>query len=221
MMASGVTSADVTDFDHGLKRDPKSYIEFHGQTSKYFRVRRQWLSTARVDRVDRIFDLNFVIPTMGTMDYSLFERQCAYVMSVFNTVIKAGQARTIVQRHSITGNAHDVVLDLHSHYASAGNLTLLQTEFQMELSTMRLTSKYTGGPCKFLQNFQEKYQDLEDTRQSIVPDHEKIGQLRACVRDYTAFASIVNDMTRTAKQLKSSLSFADIMVELTTKAKET
>lgn len=80
MTASGVTSADITDFDHGLKRDPKSYVEFNGQTSKYFRVRCQWLSTARVDCVDCIFDLNLVIPTVGTMDYSLFERQCAYVM---------------------------------------------------------------------------------------------------------------------------------------------
>jgi hypothetical protein len=141
-------------------------------------------------------------------------------MSVFNTVIKAGQARTIVQRHSINGNAHDVVLDLHSHYASAGNLTLLQTEFQIELSTMRLTTKYTGGPCKFLQNFKEKYQDLEDTTQSVVPDHEKIGQLSACVRDYADFSSIINDMTRAAKQLKSSLSFADVMEELATKAED-
>jgi hypothetical protein len=66
--------------------------------------------------VDCIFDLNLVIPTVGTMDYSLFDRQCAYVMSVFNTVIKAGQAGTLVQRHSINGNSHDVVLDLHSHY---------------------------------------------------------------------------------------------------------
>jgi hypothetical protein len=90
----------------------------------------------------------------------------------------------------------------------------------MELSTMRLSSKYTGGPCKFLQNFQEKYQDLEDTTQSVVPDHEKIGQLSACVRDYADFSSIVNDMTRTAKQLKSSLSFADVMEELTTKAED-
>jgi hypothetical protein len=108
-------------------------------------------------------------------------------MSVFNAVIKAGQALTIVLRHSINGNAHDVVLNLHSHYSSAGNLTLLQTEFQMELSTMRLTSKYTGGPCKFLQNFQEKYQDLEDTTQSIVPDHKKIGQLSACAEDCRFF----------------------------------
>ena len=156
---------------------------------------------------------------MGTIEYSLFERQCAYVMSVFNTVIHAGQSHTIVQRHSITEKAHDVVLDLHSHYASAGNLTLLPTELQIELSTIRLTSKYTGVPCKILQNFQEKCQDLEDTTQSIVPDHEKIGQLSTCVRDYTDFASIVNDMTRTAKQLKSSLSFADVMKELTTKLK--
>jgi hypothetical protein len=78
---------------------------------------------------------------------------------------------------------------------------------------MRLTPKYTGGPCKFLQNFQEKYQDLEDTTQYIVPDHEKIGQLSACVRDY-------NDFARTAKQLKSSLSFADVMKELTIKAED-
>jgi hypothetical protein len=30
MTASGVTNADMTDFDHGLKRGPKSYVEFHG-----------------------------------------------------------------------------------------------------------------------------------------------------------------------------------------------
>jgi hypothetical protein len=78
-------------------------------------------------------------------------------------VIKAGQAHTIVQHHSINGNAHDFVLDLHSHYASAGNLMLLQTEFQLQFSSMRLTSKYTGGPCTFLQDFQEQYQDLKDT----------------------------------------------------------
>jgi hypothetical protein len=53
---------------------------------------------------------------------------------------------------------------------------------------MRLTTKYAGGPCNFLQTFQEKYQDFEDTTQSIVPDHkkivpdhQKIGQLSACV----------------------------------------
>jgi hypothetical protein len=34
------------------------------------------------------------------------------------------------------------------------------------------------------------------------------------------FSSIVNDMTLTAKQLKSSLSFADVMEELTTKAED-
>jgi hypothetical protein len=83
MIASGGTNAYITDFDHGLKRDPKSYVEFHGQTSKYFRVRRQWLATARVYCVDRIFDLNFVIPTVGTIDYILFERQCVYVMFCF------------------------------------------------------------------------------------------------------------------------------------------
>jgi hypothetical protein len=90
----------------------------------------------------------------------------------------------------------------------------------MELSIMRLTTKYKGGPCKFLQNFQEKYQDLEDTTQSVVQDQEKIGQLSACVRDYADFSSIVNDMTRTAKQLKSSLYFADVMEEPTTKAED-
>jgi hypothetical protein len=90
MTAAGVTSADITHFDHGLKQVPKSYVEFNGQTTKYFRICHQWLSTAQIDCVDDIFDLNLVIPTVGTMDYSLFERQCAYVMSVFITIIKAG-----------------------------------------------------------------------------------------------------------------------------------
>jgi hypothetical protein len=119
------------------------------------------------------------------------ERQCAYAVSIFYTIIKAAQGSTIVQRHSINGNAQDDVLDLHSHYASAGNLTLLQTEFQIELSTMRLRSKYTGGPCEFLQHFQEEYQDLEDTTQSIVPHHKKIGRLSACVQDYADFLGLV------------------------------
>jgi hypothetical protein len=61
---------------------------------------------------------------------------------------------------------------------------------------------------------------LEDSTQSVVADHEKIGQLSACVGDYADFSSIVNDMTRTAKKLKSSLSFADVMEELTTKAED-
>jgi hypothetical protein len=65
MTAAGVTSADITDFVHGLKPGPKSYVEFNGQTSKYFLIRRQLSSTAQVDRVDRIFDLNLDILTVG------------------------------------------------------------------------------------------------------------------------------------------------------------
>jgi hypothetical protein len=112
MTASGVINANITDFDQGLKQDPKPYVEFHGQTSKYFRVSPQWLATARVNCVDYIFELNFVVPTIGKMFHSLFKRQCAYVTSVFNTVNKAGQARSIVQPNSITVNAHDVLLEL-------------------------------------------------------------------------------------------------------------
>ena len=50
-----------------------------------------------------------------------------------------------------------------------------------------------------LQNFQEKYHDLEDTTQSIVPENETIDQLSALIIDYSDFANIVNDMVRTAK----------------------
>jgi hypothetical protein len=69
MAAAGVRSADITNFDHGLKRDPKSFVEFNGQTIKYFRICCQWLSTAQVDCVDCIFDLKLVILTIGTMDF--------------------------------------------------------------------------------------------------------------------------------------------------------
>jgi hypothetical protein len=86
MTAAGVESADITDFEHELKRDPKSYVVLNGQTTKYFCLCHLWLSTARVGRVDRIFDLTLVIPTVGTIDYSLFERECAYIISVFSTL---------------------------------------------------------------------------------------------------------------------------------------
>ena len=56
---------------------------------------------------------------------------------IVSTSFKPGQACSIVQSHSITGNVHDAVSDLHGHYASAKNLTLLHTEFQMEVSTIR------------------------------------------------------------------------------------
>jgi hypothetical protein len=36
MTAASVTSANITDFDHELKQDPKSYVEFNGWTTKYF-----------------------------------------------------------------------------------------------------------------------------------------------------------------------------------------
>jgi hypothetical protein len=68
----------------------------------------------------------------------------------------------------------------------------------MELSIMRLSLKYTWAPYKFWQTSQEKYQYLEDMKQS---DHEKIGQLSACAGDYADFASVMKQKTRTAKQL--------------------
>jgi hypothetical protein len=37
-------------------------------------------------------------------------------MSVFNTVMKAGQACTNIEHHCMTENIHDVELDLHRKY---------------------------------------------------------------------------------------------------------
>jgi hypothetical protein len=62
----------------------------------------------RVVCVDHIFDLNFIMPTIATLGYRLLERQCANVMSAFNTVIKADQGHTSVQRH-LSAHVHDVV----------------------------------------------------------------------------------------------------------------
>jgi hypothetical protein len=69
MMESGLTSSDLNYFDHGLKQDrKKSFFVFHGKTSKCFRVYHQSLAMARVDRVDRNFDLHLIITIVETMD---------------------------------------------------------------------------------------------------------------------------------------------------------
>jgi hypothetical protein len=46
MTAAG---AAQTDFEHGLQRDFKSYVEFNEQATKYFRVHQHWLASAKVN----------------------------------------------------------------------------------------------------------------------------------------------------------------------------
>jgi hypothetical protein len=80
-----------------------------------------------------------------------------------------------------------------------------------------VTNTETEGQSKFLQNVQEECQYLEDPMKSIVPEHERIGELSACLGGYAGFASIVDDMTCTSKQLKSLLSFTGVMILKTLK----
>jgi hypothetical protein len=54
------------------------------------------------------------------------------------------------------------------------------------------SQKSANKDTQFLQSFQGKYPNLEDTMQFIVPHHEKIGQQSACLQDYSDFAVLQN-----------------------------
>jgi hypothetical protein len=215
-----ITSTQVSAFDYGIKRDVKSYSKFNGTPKLYFQAICQWKGQAHVDNVSRIFDLNALIPAENSEDMNLWKRQEAFVMSMLYTNVTGGQAQTIVCQHATTGSAHQVIHDLHNHYAAKGNVTALRSGFYCELAMMKLDCNYPGGPTKFLQEFQMLYLDLEESTATVIPDEEKVGQLTVAVSDYPTFSAIVRNMTLIAKQLNTVAKFHDLITELVNKSHE-
>ena len=59
--------------------------------------------------MERIFDRNTTIPNKNTEDFNLWNKQQAYVMSMFNTAISGGQAHTIIRSHATNGDSWSAI----------------------------------------------------------------------------------------------------------------
>ena len=74
-------------------------------------------------------------------------------------------------------------MGLVDFYEKKANVSIIRSQCQTYLATMKLTRNYSGGPLKFFQQFQSTYLDLETATNTVVSDEEKIGQLNAALYD--------------------------------------
>lgn len=212
--AGSVTSIQVQAFESSHRRDSKVYRKYNGYLKTYFRTIRQWNAQAKVDDVGRIFDPKGVVPDRATEDFRLWERQQAYVMSVLTQAITGGQALTILRRHTLEGDAHQVLVDVHDYYTDKGNISTLRAEFHRDLAVLRMNRTYSGGPTKFLSDFQTMYLDLEEATQRQAEDHEKVGQLTAAVSDFAPFETIMSQLDLVAQTTNEEMKYADAIQAL-------
>ena len=181
-----VTSSQVQEFQKGHRRDIKVYADFKGDRRQWFRVKRNWMSNAANDGVaDVVKDENeFTLPASGTEAKLLYDQQNRYFYNALQQCVKGGQALIIVREYGAPDyDGRGAFLKMVTFYERAANVSLIKTQCMEEISNMRLTSNYQGGPLRFFQTFQNCYLDLEDATRNTVPDDEKIGALNAALSD--------------------------------------
>ena len=213
-----VTSTQVQAFVSSHRRDTKSYRKFNGTLKLYFRTIRQWSSQDRVDGVERIFDPHTIVPDPSMEDFRLWNMQQAYVMSVLTYTLSAGQALTVLRKYSSLGDAHDALKEIHDHYTAKGNISTLRSEFHRDISMMKMSKDYIGGPSKFLVDFQTLYLDLEEATGRTVNEGEKVRQLTAAVSRYPLFKSIMTNMELVAQTTRTDVVFTDAIQQLVRKS---
>ena len=123
------------------------------------------------------------------MTKQLFLAQNRYFYNVLQNCVKGGQALILVRKWEVDMDGRMSFLSMIHFYERAENLTLIRTQCMQELSNMKLTKNYPGGPLKFFQNFQNTYLDLESATNQAISDDEKIGVINACLDD-TRFQSV-------------------------------
>ena len=180
---TAVTGSDVTEFMKSHKRDPSAYSKFNGEHRTWFQVKRNWKSNASNDGIFDILSENYTIPATGTQAYDLFKVQNLYLYNVLQTCVKGGQALIIIRKVEETCDGRKAYRGMVDFYERQANLSMLRTQCMEELTSLKLTRNFPGGPMKFFQKFQNAYLDLENAGQTTVPDEEKIAQLNAALVD--------------------------------------
>ena len=105
---------------------------------------------------------NYYVPPDGTLAKALFEDQNQYFYNMLQNCVKGGQGLICLRKHELSLDGRQSYLDMIDFYERKKNLTLIQTQCNMELLKMRLDRNYQGGPQKFFLAFQNTYLDLEN-----------------------------------------------------------
>ena len=207
---SGVTSNKVAEFQKGHKRDVNVYMKFAGDRKFWFRTKRNWLANAATDGIIDILSPEFNMPGDGSVAKQLFLTQNRYLYNVLQNCVKGGQALILVREWEVEMNGREAFLSMIHFYERSENLTLIRTQCMQELSNMKLTKNYTGGPLKFFQAFQNAYLDLENATNRIISDDEKIGVLNACLEDQR-FQSVRTTVETLALQTGTCIDYASYL----------
>ncbi|MGH7955024.1 MAG: hypothetical protein ACREOZ_03600, partial [Gloeomargaritales cyanobacterium] len=182
MMTTGIS--DVERFQGSIKRDSNSFPAFAVKNDEWFTFDRDLHATAKMQQVDRIFDIQTSPPAEGTRDKSLWDVQNSYLYSVLTTKVTKGQAAIFVFRECApTGDAHVAYRRMHQHYTANNNRLALQVKYELKLNKLLWEYNYQGGPSRFLADFQQCVLDLEAAKQRPFDDNEKKSKFCLSIRD--------------------------------------
>ena len=84
---TSITSADVTEFRKGNRRDPATYEKFDGRLATWFRVKRSWVARFKNDNAAEVIDPEVKPPTIGTEAALLFSAKNHYVYNVLTIAV--------------------------------------------------------------------------------------------------------------------------------------
>ena len=128
----------------------------------WFMIKRNWHSNVANDGIKHLMNNNYNVLPDGTLAKALFEDQNQYFYNVLKNCVKGGQDLICLRKHELSLDGRQSYLDMIDFYERKKNLTLIQTQCNMELLKMRLDRNYQGGPQKFFLAFQNTYLDLEN-----------------------------------------------------------
>ncbi|MEL6802173.1 MAG: hypothetical protein AAFO91_00130, partial [Bacteroidota bacterium] len=210
---TAVTGKDVNEFRKTHKRDPSAYSKFNGEHRSWFQVKRNWKSNASNDGISELLSDNYAIPVLGTQAYDLYKAQNLYLYNVLQMCVKGGQALIIIRKGEDSCDGREAYRGMVEFYERKANLSMLRTQCMEELSGLKLTRNFPGGPMKFFQKFQNAYLDLENAGQTTVSDEEKIAQLNAALVDPRF--TVVREATHTVSmQSGNAVSYSNYLQSL-------
>eukprot|EP00957_Ditylum_brightwellii_P070659 5369801-Ditylum_brightwellii.AAC.1 len=122
-------------------------------------------------------EISYTVPPDGTEAKQLYKSENQYFYNVLQNCVKGGQALIYIRKYELTLDGREAFCQMMDFYEMEENLTLIQTDCNMEHSKIKLNQKYKGGPLKFFLAFQNAHLDLENCTGKTVRDEEKIGAL--------------------------------------------
>eukprot|EP00957_Ditylum_brightwellii_P009252 700135-Ditylum_brightwellii.AAC.1 len=76
----------------------------------------------------------------------LYKSKNQYFYNVLQTCAKGGQCLIYIRKHELTLDGREVYREMMDFYERNENLSLIQTDCNMELSKMKLDWNHEGGP---------------------------------------------------------------------------